>query len=644
MATLSLIPLPNNRNRSLWKYFGFQSTDGRKIDDGQDKTVYCKIERCTTPKMPYSGNTTNLLHHLQKFHPTENAAYLGAKSAASATPKISSFCRPPVKMVDLESGRGREITSAVMDFIVEDLRPVNAVTGTGFQKLMKCTAPEYPVASPMYYAGKINDRYALKVARLQDMLTTLKTVAITCDLWTSLAQFAFLGLTIHFIDHSWKLSARYVDCYELPGDQHSAAHISAALHERLDYWLGENGVSRVISATSDNGQNMVNALTTLQVPVVLGCVSHTVHLAVDKGLKCPRVSRVMAKARKLVEHFSRSTKSTYQLCQLQIDAGKSDAEALVLIQDVTTRWTSSFNMLKRLSLLQDYVHRVVAVSDKRHVRELDLSAEETYQLRELCAALEPLSSAMQDIGGESYCSMSLVQPLLHKLRTKYLAPTEADTPAVYEFKAAALADLSERYTDPALKSLLAAATALDPRFRDFQFIRDRESRVAAVEFAKQQLQLYAARVPDDEVREAGLSLESQLPQDSADSAGTTEPPPKRARGESNLMSFLTSDDDDDENNATGNAVRRELPLEQQIGNYYNNAVSPTTDPLNYWRSSAVNHPRLTALAQRLLAIPGSSVPSERMFSTAGQIVTDLRSSLSPDSVSRLLFLHKNSDL
>jgi len=636
MSTFTFIPLPNNRNHKLWKYFGFQSTDGKKIDEGQDKTVYCKIEGCSVPKIPYSGNTTNLCHHLQKLHPTENAAYLG--STKSVTPQITNFCRPPVKLIALESARGREITSSIVDFIVEDLRPVNAVTGSGFLKLMKCTAPEYTVASPMYYAGKISDRYALKVSTLQDMLSNVKTVAITCDLWTFQAQFAFLGLTMHFIDNSWKLTARYVDCYELPGDQHAATHISDALRERLEYWLGDNGLSRIISATSDNGLNMVNALTSLGVPVQIGCVSHTVHLAVDKGLKSPRVSRVMTKARKLVEHFSKSTKSTYHLRQMQIQSGKSEAEALVLIQDVTTRWTSSYNMLKRLSLLQDYVHGVLAQSDKRHVRELDFSAEESYQLRELCTALEPLSAAMQDIGGESYCSISLVLPLLHKLCTKYLLPTEDDTPVVYDFKTTALADLSERYTEPAVKSLMAAATALDPRFRDCQYIREREARAAAVAFAKEQLRLHAAEVPEHEVRNTGLS--SQPVHDDDDAAA--EPPAKRVRGEANLVSLLMTDDDDD--GADVNADNQELSMEQQIGNYYSSAVSSSTDPLDYWRASAVNHPRLSALAKRLLAVPGSSVPSERMFSTAGQIVTDQRSRLAPDSVSRLLFLHKNSDL
>jgi len=71
-------------------------------------------------------------------------------------------------------------------------------------------------------------------------------------------------------------------------------------------------------------------------------------------------------------------------------------------------------------------------------------------------------------------------------------------------------------------------------------------------------------------------------------------------------------------------------------------VTAATDPLVFWKAAATTCPLLAALA--LLAIPGSSVPCERLFSTAGLIVTDLRARLSPESVAVLLFLNKNVDL
>ena len=100
---------------------------------------------------------------------------------------------------------------------MEDLRPFSVVGGSGFKKLMAVTAPDYPLTSDRYYAGKVSDRYAVAVARLQTILAGMKSVGIMCDLWTSSAQQAYLGMTAHFVDEQWTLHARYLDCIELPG-------------------------------------------------------------------------------------------------------------------------------------------------------------------------------------------------------------------------------------------------------------------------------------------------------------------------------------------------------------------------------------------------------------------------------------------
>jgi len=53
---------------------------------------------------------------------------------------------------------------------------------------------------------------------------------------------------------------------------------------------------------------------------------------------------------------------------------------------------------------------------------------------------------------------------------------------------------------------------------------------------------------------------------------------------------------------------------------------------------------LTAVEHKILAVPATSVPSERMFSTAGLVVSKLRASTSPELVSKILFLNKNAGL
>lgn len=65
------------------------------------------------------------------------------------------------------------------------------------------------------------------------------------------------------------------------------------------------------------------------------------------------------------------------------------------------------------------------------------------------------------------------------------------------------------------------------------------------------------------------------------------------------------------------------------------------NPLLWWKENTIFFPLLSSLVTRYLCIPGTSVPSERVFSTAGDIVTAQRSTLKGKHVDMLIFLKKN---
>ncbi|CAL4234715.1 unnamed protein product, partial [Meganyctiphanes norvegica] len=71
------------------------------------------------------------------------------------------------------------------------------------------------------------------------------------------------------------------------------------------------------------------------------------------------------------------------------------------------------------------------------------------------------------------------------------------------------------------------------------------------------------------------------------------------------------------------------------------SVDVQSDPMQWWNSRTTIYPNLSLTAKQYLCIPATSVPSERVFSTAGNIVNKKRTSLSPENVDMLLFLNKN---
>ncbi|XP_049425573.1 E3 SUMO-protein ligase ZBED1-like [Epinephelus fuscoguttatus] len=76
---------------------------------------------------------------------------------------------------------------------------------------------------------------------------------------------------------------------------------------------------------------------------------------------------------------------------------------------------------------------------------------------------------------------------------------------------------------------------------------------------------------------------------------------------------------------------------------YRLALTPSLqeDPLHWWSVHQVLYPMITNVAKWYLCIPGSSVSAERVFSTAGDIVTAQCSTLKSEHTDQLLFLHMN---
>ena len=86
-------------------------------------------------------------------------------------------------------------------------------------------------------------------------------------------------------------------------------------------------------------------------------------------------------------------------------------------------------------------------------------------------------------------------------------------------------------------------------------------------------------------------------------------------------------------------------IEEEVAYYRAASGIPIDgDPLNWWKTNEGKYPHVAMMAKCYLAVPGTSVPSDRVFSTEGDIVTAKRSTLSPGIADILIFLKKSLKL
>lgn len=73
-------------------------------------------------------------------------------------------------------------------------------------------------------------------------------------------------------------------------------------------------------------------------------------------------------------------------------------------------------------------------------------------------------------------------------------------------------------------------------------------------------------------------------------------------------------------------------------------ISVDSNPLKWWKDNENQCPNLSKLAKHYLAVQATSVASESVFSTAGDIVTSQRAAPSTENVDIIIFLKKNMKL
>ena len=324
----------------------------------------------------------------------------------------------------------------------------------------------------------------------------------------------------------------------------------------------------------------------------VGCLAHTLNLACGKALKITSVSHLLARMRRVVAYFHRSTVANAILKDKQKLLQLPEHKLLI---DVATRWNSALDMM---------------------------------------------------------------MPLQHRLLNYIMKEKDDDPPLIKQVKKAVVEDLSTRYQDICTRKALTVATLLDPHFKSTPFLSDKDRLDAYHELTVQAVfSLNACKLketPDPQVPHTTAEPEPpalpSFPDDDEIDDLPVPSPATKMRQETeksdagkpihpSAMSCLFGDT---YQISVQEPKSHQDICEAEISQYKKEPpINASENPLTWWSHHSDRYPSLSTMAKKYLCIPATSVPAERVFSTAGDAVTAQRSQLKSEHVDRLIFLKKN---
>ena len=409
------------------------------------------------------------------------------------------------------------------------------------------------------------------------------------------------------------MKARCLQTKEILTD-HSAQSIAEILRTFIAEW---NINFKVFWATTDNGSNVVNAVVDLQL-IHMPCIGHTLQLSIKKAFNLPAVQRVIGRCKKCIAHFNKSAKETYKLREKQKLLKLPEHE---LVQDCVTRWGGILHMLERIQEQQAAIAAVLMEGRNTH---LIPNGEEWNTIEVLINVLKPFQKATEAMSGEKHSTISIVKPLLFKLLKVTLKVSDSDSPINVRIKEALSSDLSTRYNEGCIHQLLNVVTYLDSRYKNLPYLNEREKREVLQE-VESMLMSHVALVEARDLEDS-TELTSEADDESI--------PPKKKKRPGPLTKLL------------GDIFTSEKSYKNPIDHARNELVryeaEETLDldgnPLKWWKERDKFYPILSDLSCKLFSLPATSVPSERIFSCAGNVITEKRSRLLAQMLIDLFFV------
>jgi len=340
-------------------------------------------------------------------------------------------------------------------------------------------------------------------------------------------------------------------------------------------------------------------------------LAHTINLIVTDSIKANTVLKtVIDKVKAIVTFFKHSVNASDELRKLQVRNGIKEGAVLKLKQECETRWNSMYYMLSRFLQLTEYVNAILIRFPKPDM----LVQGEIYIIKEIVTILSSLEKITVEMSGEGYVTCSKIIPIVNclaKTMEKLSPNTETGKILHRNIQNQILKRFYSDESNIEKNDILTISTILDPRFKKLHFRSALSVSIAIEKVCKliKTKQDITASVNDPQNSLAPVANNTNV-----------------WSIHDELVSSTTRCFDE-----PGVPVELRQFLSQPV-------IQRTDDPITYWHQAKMVYPNLYKIAIKYLSIVGTSVPSERLFSKAGNILTEKRSRLSSERLSKLIFL------
>ena len=558
------------------------------------------------------------------------------------------------KIWDINSSQAKAIHRTIGEMMAVDNQPFSIVEDLGFTRLVKQLMPKYCLPSRKYFTSNVVPSIHTSVMeKVKKNVKEAEHISFTTDIWTTLSNDAFISLTGHCLGKNFDQDTVVLRVLPFPGS-HTADNISLMIKDAIHEFNIE--ASKIHLIVHDNGANVVKGVENTGYDG-LSCFLHTLQLVIhDCILEQRTVKDIIADCRKIVTHFSHSPLACSKLEALQEE---NKLPKHVLIQNVPTRWNSTYFMLERIFEQKNAIVKYCA--DSTHLPSFD--GNKWSLIGKMTSLLKIFHKTTIRLS-ERKCLSSEIIPQVQFLNLfidKALVDERfTGLGSTLSALKASFTKRFERYTSD-YNTILA--TYLDPRYKNALFKVDPTNDSCKVNATNIESELFNTQVRIKELKDA----ENTADLIDAVSSSIESDEGSQVGGEAVLEEAIEYDFDDcfeellasnntkSTNKSASSTSGKTTPKSRSketaaaepfisidIARYLTMEVEPKDgNPLQWWKDNMSLLPSLAPLARKYLSSPPSSIESERLFSIGGNIYSPHRNRLTADNGEMLMFLNYN---